>query len=153
MTAVDSPVGFTTTSLARLVNAFLGRDALSYRQLDYWVRGGFEPELLAADGSGSRRAWSVNDARIVLAVTLGAEVLSPKAGLGRGGRALTSDRIVRIVELLRAHHDGGAVVMYRDRQEWISGGSLASVQSGESFAFLPVLSLLEAHGIFMAGAS
>lgn len=45
---------------------------ITYRQLDYWVRTGRLVPSLPGDGSGSRRCWSLDDARkaIELGLTL-----------------------------------------------------------------------------------
>lgn len=48
----------------------------TYRQLDYWTRHGLVEPLVAADGSGSRRRWSVDDVHRVRRLILAARFAS-----------------------------------------------------------------------------
>ena len=47
----------------------------TYRQLDYWAREGILPPSVRATGSGSRRGWSVEDARRIRALVVVSEAL------------------------------------------------------------------------------
>jgi hypothetical protein len=49
---------YSSHDIARMVGC-------SYRQLDYWVRSGVISPLVAGEGSGSRRRWLPEQARIV----------------------------------------------------------------------------------------
>lgn len=65
--------GFSSKRAAELAG-------ISYRQLDYWSRIGIvTPSLADADGSGSRRRWSLDDLRLLVAL---AEIvqLGPQIG-------------------------------------------------------------------------
>lgn len=140
--SLSTRVGFKTTEVLGLVNLFLRRYVVSYRMLDYWVRGGFEPEILAADGSGSLRRWSANDVRIVLAIAPFRELLSS----GGTTNALTVDRILVIADLLRAHHGAGGVLLRASGVDWVDSPPDTLVSRGP-FAYMPVLSLADVEVI------
>lgn len=141
--SVSTRFGLETTAVIGLVNSFLQRESVSYRMLDYWVRSGFEPELRGADGSGSRRLWSLNDVRIVLAIVPFRDVLSD----GRPGtNTLTTVRTVAIANLLRAHRDAGGVLLRGSGVEWV-GSWPNTMNSRQPFAYMPVLSLADVEVI------
>lgn len=63
MTIAEEQMTFSTLEVSVLTN-------VSYRQLDYWLRKGYISILEDAEGSGSRRRWTleeINQLRRVLA--------------------------------------------------------------------------------------
>jgi DNA-binding transcriptional MerR regulator len=55
---------------------------ISYRQLDYWARIGIlTPSIAEAQGSGSKRLYSIADARIARALAAICELGAPISGL------------------------------------------------------------------------
>lgn len=128
---VSTPLSFTSSALLRSVNAILGRDALTYRMLDYWSRTGFQPELEKPVSCGVPRAWTLNDVRIVLTVAQLAELVTgPKP-------------VPAIAELLRTNrHEAGGIVLSRSDVQWCW-----TTLPREAYLFVPVpaLAVVEAQ--------
>lgn len=56
----------TVTAVPLISSVDAARSAgISYRQLDYWSRQGFIAPLVPATGSGSRRAWGVDQVPVL----------------------------------------------------------------------------------------
>lgn len=103
MRATTTAVTVTSPQACRITG-------ITYRQLDYWIRTGVITPQVTADGSGSRRRFSILDLRALAAIKTASPLLLGSASKGDRGHPRQTDQIATLIGLARDPDQDGAVV-------------------------------------------